>query len=227
MKILRILLLICVGTAAQAQNYQYQYPTDPYSSTPKPQPNYQQSYSSSGSDYGYDKLLSYGGLEARYNYNDFKDTSLDNSSGVFVGLRAPLFKPLFLNFGVNWLSGSNQQKQSFDLTTITAGVGAYLPLASRFHIFGEVGVRYDISDGLLSSINPDSFAVYLRPGVRFAVTEKIELAGSVLFSTTDNYDKHIFELNSYFALLSVLDLGLGADFATDVNTYHAGLRLRW
>ncbi len=217
--------MFCLSTAAMAQNYQYQYPTDPYSSTPKPQSNYQSPSSYSGG--GSSKLLTYGSLEARYNYYDFEADNLDNSSGFAVGLRAPLFKPLFLSFGLNWMQGVNQKEQSFDLTTLTGGVGAYLPIASRFHLFGEAGLRFDISDGELSNLNPDSFAVYMRPGVRFAATEKWELAASVLFSTTDNLDNNVVELNSYFALLSVLDLGLGVDFSEDVSTYHAGVRLRW
>lgn len=218
--------MFCLSTAALAQNYQYQYPSDPYSSTPKPQSNYQQpsSYSGGGS---YDKLLTYGSLEARYNYNDFESESLDNSSGFGVGLRAPLFKPLFLSFGLNWIQGVNKKDQSFDLTTLTGGAGAFIPIGSRFHLFGEVGLRFDISDGELSSLNPDSFAVYMRPGVRFAASEKWEIAASVLFSTTDNLDNNIVELNTYYALLSVLDLGMGVDFAEEVNTYHAGVRLRW
>ncbi|MCE9517990.1 MAG: porin family protein [Verrucomicrobia bacterium] len=218
--------MFCLSTAALAQNYQYQYPSDPYSSTPKPQSNYQapSSYSGGGN---YSKLLSYGSLEARYNYYDFDADNLDNSSGFAVGLRAPLFKPLFLTFGLNWMDGTNQKHQSFNLTTLLGGVGAYIPLGQRFHLFGEVGMRFDISDGELSSINPDSFAVYMRPGLRFAATEKWELAASVLFSTTDNLDQNVVEINSYYALLSVLDLGLGVDFASEVNTYQAGVRLRW
>lgn len=216
--------MFCLSTAALAQNYQYQYPSDPYSSTPKPQSNYQSSYSGGG---GYDKLLTYGSLEARYNYYDFESDALEGSSGFAVGLRAPLFKPLFLSFGLNWMQGIDKKDQSFDLTTLTAGAGAFIPIGSRVHLFGEVGMRFDISDGELSSLNPDSFAVYMRPGVRFAATEKWELAASVLFSTTDNLDNNVVELNSYFALLSVLDLGLGVDFGNDVNSYHAGVRLRW
>lgn len=222
-------LIACLflGATLRAQNYEYQYPSDPYGTTAKPQSNYQGYSSSSGSSYGYDKLLTYGALEVRYNYNDFDDEDLGGSSGIGASLRAQIFKPLYVNLGVNWLSGSNDDDESFDLTTLNLGAGLYLPVASRFHLFGEVGLRWDIADGLLESANPDDFSVYLRPGLRFAATERWELAASVLFATTDNYNRNIFELNTYYALLSVLDVGLGVDFASDVNTYHAGLRLRW
>jgi len=223
----RLFAILCCATAAEAQNYQYQYPSDPYNPTPRPQPAYQSSYSSSSTGYSYEKLLTYGSLEARYNYNDFKGSDIENSSGFSVGLRAPLFKPLFLSFGLNWMDGANDNDQSFNLTTLTGGAGAFIPLGSRFHLFGEAGLRWDISGGELNFLNPDTFAVYLRPGVRFAASERIELAASVLFSTTDNLDQNVVELNSYFAMLSVLDLGVGVDFSDEINTYHAGLRLRW
>lgn len=218
--------ILALAAPLSADDYQYQYPTDPYNTTPQPQSTYRASGSGGGSHY-YESLLSYGSIEARYNYNDFKHSNIDNSSGFGAMLRAPLFRPLFLNFGVNWLHGNSDHDGSFDLTTLTAGAGLYLPIIPRLHIFGELGVRYDIAGGSIDTINTDDFSIYGRPGVRFAATEKLELAASMLFSDTENFDKHIFELNGYFALLSVLDIGVGADFASDVNTYHAGLRLRW
>lgn len=233
-----LLLVLCFSTGARAQDYQeYQYPTDPYSSTPKPQPTtyqqppyqapYQAPYQGSGSSYTYENLMTYGKLEARYNYYDFKGSDLDNSSGFSVALQAPLFKPLYLSFGVNFLEGSNDDDESFDLTTLGGGVGLYIPIVPRFHLFAEGGVRFDISDGVLSYLNPDTFAVYIRPGARLAITRRVELAASVLFSSTDNLENTVVEINSYFALLSVLDIGAGVDFADNINTYHAGLRLRW
>lgn len=226
MKTLTSLFAFCLlSSALRAQDYQYQYPSDPYSSSPKSQPTYRESGDHGSA--GYEKLLSYGSLEARYNYNDFKHSDIENSSGFGAALRAPLFRPLYLNFGVNWIHGSNEHEDSFDLTTLTAGVGLFLPIVSRFHIFGEVGVRYDIVSGDIDTFNADDLAIYGRPGVRFAATEKLELAASLLFSDTENFDKHVFEVNGYYALLSVLDVGVGADFADEVNTYHAGLRLRW
>ena len=231
MKAIAPLLFACaLTTGALAENYQYQYPSDPYNSAPRPQQTMSTTTStapsSSGSAYGFDKLLSYGALEARYNYGDFKGTGgLSNSSGIGASLHAPLFKPLYLGFGVDWLSGSTNS-HSYDLTTLSGGIGAYIPL-SRVHIFGEVGARYDVSGGLLSSINPDSFSVYFRPGIRIAATEHLELAASLFFASTDNLNNRVYEVNGYYSLLSVLDLGFGVDFSSDVNTYHAGLRLRW
>src|SRR6478736_6442747 len=89
------------GAAVWAQSYQY--PSDPYSTTPHPQATYPSSSPSYVAGDSYEKLLSWGSLEARYNYYDYKIHGIDNSSGFGAGLHVPLFKPLFLSFAVNWL----------------------------------------------------------------------------------------------------------------------------
>ena len=224
-------LLLAFSAPLFAQNYQYQYPNDPYSATPKPQPNAAYAPPPSGGydgGYGFDKLLSYSSLEANYAYNDFKSfDGLGNTSGFTAALNLALFKPLYLHFGVDWLSGTDDHSHDFSLTGLTAGAGVYIPIVSRFHIFGEAGVRYDVTSGVLDALHNDSFSVYLRPGIRFAATERWELDASVYFATTDNLDNRAFQINSYYNLFSILDLNLGIDFGSDVNTYHGGVRLRW
>lgn len=226
-KLFPLLSSLVFATVTFGQNYQYQYPTDPYSAAPQAYSGASQGLSSVTSS-SFDKLLSYGFLEVNYRYNDFKDVAgISNTSGIGAALNVQLFKPLYLHFGVDWLEGSDKKNRDYSLTALTAAGGVYLPVVSRFHIFGELGVRYDVASGSLDEILPNEFAVFIRPGVRFAATDRVEIDASILFSTTDNFNDRIFQLNSYFALLSVLDLGLGVDFATDANTYHGGLRLRW
>ncbi len=209
------------------QNYQYQYPTDPYSAAPQAYSGASQGFPAVTSS-NYDKLLSYGSLEVSYRYNDFKsDSKLNNSSGIGAALNVQLFKPLYLHFGVDWLDGMDTKEKNFSLTGLSAAGGVYLPVVSRFHVFGEFGVRYDITSGALYKFHPDEFAVYMRPGVRFAATDRVEIDASLYFASTKNLNDSVFQLNGYFALLSVLDLGVGVDFASDLNTYHGGLRLRW
>lgn len=212
-----------------AQNYQYQYPNDPYSSAPQPQP--QSKYgatTASANNYGFDKLLGYGSLSLNYSFLDFKhDSIFSGSNGLAAQLRVPLFKPLFLDFGLDWHTGTDSHHHSFNFTGISGAAGVFIPLGSRFHLFAEVGGRYYSPGGSLSTIETDDFSVFLRPGLRVAVTEKFELAGSVLFADAKNFNDRSVELNAYYALLSVLDLGFGMDFGSDANSYHAGLRLRW
>ena len=222
-----LILSLFVAVAAQGQNYQLQYPTDPYSAAPRAYSTVTQTASALTS-YGADKLLSYGSLEARYHYSDFKtDPSLNNSSGIGVALNAPIFKPLYLHFGLDWLQGTDVNIKDFSLTSLSAGAGIYRPIVSRFHIFGELGVHYDVTSGALYNFHPDEFAVYARPGVRFAANDRLELSASLFFASTKNLNDSVLELNAYFALLSVLDLGVGVDIASDVNTYHGSIRLRW
>lgn len=231
------LLLLSAAPLAAQQNYQYQYPYDPYNSSPAPQPNASAppppvssksvSYSTDGG-YAYDKLLSYSNLEARYAFNDFKgDDRLSGASGISAALNVRLFKPLYLHFGVDWLSGTDDHHGDFSLTGLSLGAGLYLPIASRFHIVGEVGMRYDTSSGVLDAIHTDDFSVYVRPGLKFAATEKLELDASVYFASSDNLDDRAVQVNAYYALLSALDLNVGVDFGSDINSYHGGVRFRW
>jgi hypothetical protein len=243
--------LLCFGSYALSQNYQSQYPYDPYSGSPQPQsqpqPGGYEGYSAPSYNSGGDKgggysygngggssyggtggMLTWGQLEAHYAYNDFKgDDQLDGDSGFGVDLRVKLMKPFYLHFGLDRVTSSDPQARRLEMTSFTAGGGIYVPVAQRFQIFAEVGFRYDHSSGELDYINTDDFSVYVRPGVRFALTDKWELAASVLFNNTDNLNDRAVEVSAYYALVSWLDLGFGVDFGSDINTYRVGGRWRW
>jgi hypothetical protein len=235
--------------AATAQNYQTQYPYDPYSGSPQPQVQQPQSsgyqtytgssYDSKGSyGYGsgstaystsdYSRLLTWGQLEAHYAYNDFKgDDQLEGDSGFGVNLRVKLMKPIYLHFGLDRITSSDPHAHTIEITSFTLGGGVYVPIGSRFQLYGEVGMRYDYTSGDLEFINPDDLSLYVRPGVRFAVTDKLELTASVLFNDTDNLNDRVVEVSGYYSLLSWLDVGAGVDFGSDINTYRIGGRWRW
>jgi hypothetical protein len=245
--------LVCLVSAVQAQNYQTQYPYDPYSGTPQPQaqpqpggyegysaPTYGSGYSSKSSSssggYSYNEtggtgvygdMLTWGQLEAYYGYNDFENDDLDGDGGFGVDLRVKLMKPLYLHFGLDRITSSDPQARSLEVTTFTAGAGVYAPIGSRLQIYGEVGFRYDFTSGDLEDLNEDDLSLYVRPGVRFALTDRWELTGSVLFNDTENFNDSVIELSAYFALLDWLDVGGGVDFGSDINTYRIGGRWRW
>ena len=226
---LTVLALTTVG--ALSQGYQPQYPYDPYGGSAQPTPPPQQSYAqqpSSGSR-NYKSLLSYGYLEAHYGFDNFsKALNIGDGSGFGANLNVQLLKPLFLHFGVNWLRGTAQDSGKGDLkmTSITAGGGAYIPFADRFHLVGEIGFRYDVVDGA-SIISKDDFSVYVRPGMRFAVTDWMELQADITFNTTKNLNDRVYGIGTYFNVFDILDLGLGVDISEEVNTYRGGVRLRW
>jgi hypothetical protein len=241
--------LCSLSCAALAQNYQTQYPYDPYSGTPQPyaQPPQQSSgyqtwdNSSSGYDKGgyssgssynstgsYSDLLTWGQLEAHYAYNDFSgDSRLEGDSGFGADLRVKLMQPLYLHFGLDRLTSSDPKAREIKITSFTAGAGVYAPIGQRFQIYGEVGLRYDYTSGDLEYLNPDELSLYLRPGVRFAITPKWEVTGSVLFFNTDNFNDVVVEVSTYYSLLSWLDVGAGVDFGDDINSYRIGGRWRW
>lgn len=220
---------LLVGTVAGfSEGYQAQYPYDPYGGAPQPTASSQQySQPHSGSDYK--SLLSYGSFEAHYGFVSFSNAlDLGNSSGFGANLNVKLLKPLFLHFGVNWLRGVSDTSSSKDvkMTSISAGGGAYIPFTDRFHLFGEVGLRYDVVEGS-SYVSKDDFSVYVRPGIRVAVTEKFELYGDIVFNSTKNLNDRVYGVGGYYNIFDILDLGLGVDISEDVNTYRGGVRLRW
>jgi|GEM_PF-7032713 len=228
-------LLIVAGV--HAQGYESQYPYDPYNPAPQPQQNYNYStypsnkdYSGGGGDYGdtTSPMLSYGYLSGQYAYNDFKgDNKLEGESGFGIDLGLELMKPLFLHFGLDRITGEGPNAQKLEVTTVTGAAGLYLPFASRFHAFAEVGVRYDFVDGDYDVVYTDDFSVFVRPGIRVAVTDRFELAGAVLFNNTDNFNEFVIEVDAYFAVLDWLDLNVGVDFSEDINSYQLGGRWRW
>jgi len=233
MKTLAITLAtILIGTLAGfSEGYQAQYPYDPYGGAPQQTPPpQQQSYAQPNASADYKSLLSYGSLEAHYGFVNFaKALDLGDSSGFGANLNVQLLRPLFLHFGVNWLRGVSDVSTSskeVKMTSMTAGGGAFLPITDRFHLFGEVGFRYDVVDGS-GFISKDDFAVYVRPGVRVAVTEKFEMYGDIVFNSTKNLNDRVYGIGGYYNIFDILDFGLGMDISTDVNTYHGGLRLRW
>lgn len=238
MKHLITLLALTTFTTliARGQGYESQYPYDPYSSEPQPHhaQNYQtQSGSGDGSfDSGYsgdyDKLLTYGYLDGHIGFNDFReDDRLDGSVGFGANLHVELMKPLFLHFGLDRITSEDSRGRDLTLTSYTVGGGGYIPFGSRFHIFGELGFRYDNVGGDLNYLNPDDFAIYARPGIRIAATDKLELSASVYFGNTDNFNNFVIEIDAYYALLSWLDIGAGVNIGEDINSYQLGGRWRW
>lgn len=222
-------LASCMVATGMAQSYQPQYPYDPYNPTPQPQQSYN-TYSSSGSSYNNSStnMLGYQSLSVNYVYNDFKgDDRLKGDSGFNADLKLELMKPLYLHFGLNRITSKVANAEDLDITGFSAAGGIFLPLGNRFHIFGELGAKYDYVSGGDNNLGSDDFSVFIRPGVHFAATDKLELSVSVLFSNTDNLNENVIELNAYYAMLSWLDVGGGIDFGDDINSYHIGGRWRW
>lgn len=179
-----------------------------------------------GADYS---MLSYGYLEGFYEYTDFKNSSLDGASGLGVALSAQLFNPLFIKGAFNWASsaGGAKEKGGFDFNSVSLGVGAYIPVTSRFHLLCDVGGIYSKLDADKESLSFSDGAIYVHPGVRVAATQWLEFEGGLTFTSADDADSILFNVGAYCRMLSVLDLKLGADFGDESTAWKAGLRLRW
>jgi len=235
-------LLFSMIMAVHGQGYQAQSPYDPYNSNPQPTPSSNASYqaptknSNSPAPQDYqnsapvaENLLTYGYIGLNYSFNNFSNfTHLGNGNGILADLSTPIFHPFYLHFAVDWLSGTQPDSSSnFNMTAISAGAGAYFAITPRFHLFAEMGAQYNIVNGGTYVIGSSDVALYARPGVRVAVTDRFEVQGDITFNTTNNLNDRVYGVSGYFALVSTLDLGFGVDFTTDVNSYHAGLRYRW
>lgn len=186
-------------------------------------------YGSTGGVSGrYGNILSWDNLEVYYAYNDFRgDDKIEGDSGFGADLRVKLMNPIFLHFGLDRITGSAPNAKDISITSFTAGAGVFVPIGSRFQLFGEVGLRYDYTSGALEYINTDDISLYVRPGVRFALTERIELAASVVFNDTENLNDRAVEVTGYYAITNWLDFLAGVDFGSDINTYRLGGRWRW
>lgn len=174
-------------------------------------------------------ILSYGYLEGFYRYTDFKDSKLDGASGLGVALSAQLFKPVFLKAGFNWGSsnGGSKEKGGYDFSSVSIGAGAYIPISNRFHLMCEVGGAYYKLDADKDSLGFSEGAIYVHPGIRVAATQQLELQGGLTFTSADNYDTMLFNVDAYWKVFSALDLKVGADFGDESTAWKAGLRVRW
>ena len=247
--------LLCVVATASADpygnpygapqpNYQPQYPADPYGGYSQPSGGYSTGYGSSkayadpyvggGAYFGggdlYGDILSWSFLEGHYSYNDFNDDLLEGGSGFGVNVNIKIATPVYLHFGLERLTSDLPNSQSIDVTRFVGGVGLFWAVSQRFHFFIEGGARYDYVSGDIGnglSIAADDIGFYGRPGVRWAITHRFELAASVLISDIENFDQNLVGVSAYFALFRWLDLAGGVDFGSDSNSYHLGARWRW
>lgn len=172
-------------------------------------------------------ILSYGQIEAQYRYVSFKDTKMEDGSGIHASLMTQLFNPFFIHGQVDWVSAGGSKSKSYDFSTISIGVGGYFAITDRFHVVAEVGGLYSSLEANKESLSFDDGAIYVNPSIRFAATNDLELQAGVTLTSADNYDSSTFDLGGYYRIFSQMDLGLGASFGDVTNNYHLGVRFRW
>ena len=174
-------------------------------------------------------MLTYGQLEVDYLRTTYDNKKIKASDGVGISLMTQLFSPFFLHFGVDFSSGTDAtfSAKNYDFSTITLGGGGYFAVTNRLHLVGEVGFLYADLSSSRSSLSFSNGAVYIKPGIRFAATDSLELDGSVMATSADKYDNYVFDLGGYYKVFAQMDLGLNIGFGDQSTSYRAGVRFRW
>lgn len=178
-------------------------------------------------------MLNYQYAEAFYRFTDPKDKEMNGSHGLGVSLVMPLPTIFFLKGSFTWGSGSGERtakaaaNADYDISTITIGGGAYMPITQKLHFVGEVGLVYANfqADGINKSYTDGG--LYVRPSLRYQVVEWMELQAGVSVASTDDYDSKVFDVGGYFRVFPMFDLNVGADFGDVSRGFRAGGRLRW
>ena len=107
------------------------------------------------------------------------------------------------------------------------GAGLYLPISQRFHFLGEIGGVYTKLDATQSRFSLSDGAIYVRPAIRWQALNRLELQAGVTVTSADDFNNRVLDVNAYLALFEQFDLGLGADFGDEMNSFHGGVRFRW
>ena len=178
-------------------------------------------------------MLNYQYAEAFYRFTDPKDSEMNGSHGLGVALVMPLPTIFFLKGTFTWNSGSGERtakaaaNADYDLSTITIGGGAYMPITQKLHFVGEVGLVYANfqADGINKSYTDGG--IYVRPSLRYQVLDWMEVQAGVSVASTDDYDSKVFDVGGYFRVFPMFDLNIGADFGDVTRGFRAGGRLRW
>jgi hypothetical protein len=173
-------------------------------------------------------LLSYGLLEGFYQYTTFEDTLLDASHGLGLSLTAELFQPFFIRGAFGWSGGNGKGvPDGYSFSTAQIGGGGYFAVTDRFHVVGEVGGIYASLTADESALSFSDGALYIRPGVRFAATESLELQAAIMATSADDYNTRVYDIGAFYRLFTQMDIGLGAGFGDAQTGYRAGVRFRW
>lgn len=178
-------------------------------------------------------IINYNYLEFNYRFVQPKNKGLDGANTIGATLSVALFDPLYLKFGAAWGSGQGggnggATNDNYDFATVQAGIGFHTQLVDpRLQFVGEAGLVYASIKATNSAVSFDEGAVYVRPGLRFALTDAVEILAGVTVSSASKYDSKVFDLGGYFRVMPRFDVGVGADFGDTTRGFRGNLRLRW
>lgn len=189
-------------------------------------------YSSYGGSTG-PGIINFNYMELTYRYIQPKQKGLDGANTIGGTLSVALFEPLFLKFGAFWGSGkgagaAGATNSDYDFAAIQAAVGFHTQLIDkRLQFTGEAGVQYANLKATNSTTSFSDGGIYVRPALRFAPTDAIEVQAGVTVSSTDKYDSKVMDLSGYFRVMPKFDIGIGADFGDVTRGFRGNVRFRW
>ncbi|WP_322283181.1 hypothetical protein [Prosthecobacter sp.] len=180
-------------------------------------------------------MVNFNNLEVFYRYVDPKDKNLDGAHTIGGALTVALFNPLYLKIGASWGSGSGgtgtvggAANANYDFASIQAGAGFHTPLIhNKLTFVAEAGINYTSLRATDSSLSFSDGSIYIRPALRFTPLDWLEVQGGVTVSSADKYDSKVLDISTYFRLLPMFDIGIGADFGDTTRAFRTALRLRW
>ncbi len=178
-------------------------------------------------------IVNYNYLELTYRYIQPKSKGLDGANTIGGTLSVALFEPLFLKFGAFWGSGkgagtAGATNSDYDFAAIQASVGFHTQLLDqRLQFTGEAGMQYANLKSTNTAASFSDGSLFVRPALRFAPTDAIEVQAGVTVSSADKYDSKVLDLSGYFRVMPKLDVGIGADFGDTTRGFRGNVRFRW
>jgi|UniRef100_UPI00378305BD hypothetical protein len=179
-------------------------------------------------------IINYDSMEVFYRYVDPKNKSLDGAHTIGGALTVALFNPLYLKVGASWGSGPSAataagvRNADYDFATVQAGAGFHTTLINdRLTFVGEAGMIYANIKADNTNLGFSEGSIYVRPALRFTPFDFMEVQAGVTVSSADKYDSKVLDLSTYFRVLPMFDIGLGADFGDTTRAFRTSLRLRW
>lgn len=178
-------------------------------------------------------IVNFDNVEVFYRYVDPKDKTLDGAHTIGGALTVALFNPLYLKFGASWGSGSGgglagAANADYDFATIQAGAGFHTTLINnRLTFVAEAGLIYASLKAKDTAVSFSDGSIYVRPALRFTPFDFMEVQAGVTVSSADRYDSKVLDLSTYFRVLPMFDIGIGADFGDTTRALRTTFRLRW
>lgn len=168
--------------------------------------------------------ISWDYVELEYIGIDFDESDLDSGNGIGISIYRSPWERIFLSGNFEYLSADNINDTSVSLYSLSAGGGVYLPIQNNLQLVGELIGSYSWGDEF-----GGEFALSPGAGVRWGMTDRVELYTSAYYTISENSDGAvdiaigtIIGVNEHLSLIGGYifnDLGDGD------RTFYGGLQI--